>query len=161
MTHIHPRQDRSILVDAATDAGWAKTSWGEQARTRIRSADTLGRLAVIDYRAPAGFGPPHHMHRDDDEIFLMRSGTIVVSMSGRSWTAGPGDVVLLPRAVPHSWRAYGDDPVHIQVIAAPGTLETFFEHIAAQGLTELFQLISYFLNVGRRMHAQDLGRLGY
>jgi hypothetical protein len=43
---------RPLLVDSPSDSGFATTSWGEQARPRLRAAETEGRLAVLFYRAP-------------------------------------------------------------------------------------------------------------
>lgn len=126
---------RPLLVDSPSDAGFAATSWGEQARRRIRGVETEGRLSVLVYRAPAGFGPPRHLHRRDDEIFLIEQGTVVLWTPHDCRGAAPGDVVMLPRRVPHTWRAYGDDPVRFQVTVIPGEFETFFERIVERHLT--------------------------
>ena len=126
---------RPLLVDSPSDSGFATTSWGEQARPRLRAAETEGRLAVLFYRAPAGFGPPRHLHRQDDEIFLIEQGAIALWTPHECRTAGPGDVVMLPKVMPHTWRAYGDDPIRFQVTVTPGEFETFFERIVERKLT--------------------------
>jgi quercetin dioxygenase-like cupin family protein len=127
--------DRHQIVDSASDSGFAITSWGEQARIRLRSNDTQGRLSVLAYGAPAGFGPPRHLHREDDEVLLIEQGKIVLWTPHTCWKAGPGDLVLLPNGLPHTWRAYGDAPVRFQVTVAPGEFETFFELIVERNLT--------------------------
>jgi mannose-6-phosphate isomerase-like protein (cupin superfamily) len=106
MVPTPPFRTRSLLVDSPSDSGFATTSWGEQARPRLRVAETEGRLAMLFYRAPAGFGPPRHLHRQDDEIFLIEQGAIVLWTPHECRTAGPGDVVMLPKVMPHTWRAY-------------------------------------------------------
>ena len=126
---------RPLLVDSPSESGFATTSWGEQARPRLRAAETEGRLAVLFYRAPAGFGPPRHLHRQDDEIFLIEQGAIALWTPHECRTAGPGDVVMLPKVMPHTWRAYGDDPIRLQVTVTPGEFETFFERIVERNLT--------------------------
>ena len=126
---------RDLLVDADTDEGFTTTSWGEASRTRLSPDHTQGALAIIDYRAPPGFGPPRHFHHKDDEIFLIQSGDIVLWTPTGCRTAGPGDVILLPKLMPHTWRAYGDAPVRFQVTVAPGEFETFFERIVDRDLT--------------------------
>ena len=116
---------RPLLVDSPSDSGFAITSWGEQARPRLRAAETEGRLAVLFYRAPAGFGPPRHLHRQDDEIFLIEQGAIALWTPHECRTAGPGDVVMLPKVIPHTWRAYPSRPITLIVpIAADGGLDT-------------------------------------
>ena len=37
--------------------------------------------------------------------------------------------------MPHTWRAYGDDPIRFQVTVTPGEFETFFERIVERKLT--------------------------
>jgi mannose-6-phosphate isomerase-like protein (cupin superfamily) len=126
---------RTVRVDRVEASGTIRTAWGEQSRTRLSSADTLGTLSILDYRAPANFGPPRHLHRVDDEIFLLMQGELVLWSPEKCDTAKPGDLVLLPKGVPHTWRAYGPDSVHMQVIASAGQFESFFEDIVWQGLT--------------------------
>lgn len=127
--------DRQPLVDSASDSDFAITSWGEEARIRLRSNDTEGRISVLAYGAPAGFGPPRHLHRKDDEILLIEQGKIAVWTPQACRKAGPGDVVLLPKGLPHTWRAYGDASVRFQVTVAPGEFEPFFELIVERSLT--------------------------
>jgi quercetin dioxygenase-like cupin family protein len=126
---------RPLLVDSPSVSGFATNSWGERARVRLCGAQTEGRLSVLVYGAPAGFGPPRHLHRQDDEILLVEQGTIALWTPHECRTAGPGDVVMLPKGVPHTWRAYGDDSVRFQVTVTPGDFETFFERIVERNLT--------------------------
>ena len=127
--------DSRPLVDSPSDSGLSTTSWGERARIRLRGLNNGWRLSVLSYEAPAGFGPPRHLHRKDDEILLIENGVIALWTPQGSWTAGPGDMVMLPRAIPHAWRVYGEESVRFQVIVAPGEFETFFEQIVKQHLT--------------------------
>ena len=124
-----------LIVDSPTVSGFATTSWGEHARVRLRGTQTDGRLAMLVYECPPGFGPVRHLHRKDDEILLIERGTIAVWTPHECRTAGPGDVIMLPKRVPHTWRAYGDDPIRFQVIVTPGEFEPFFELIVERNLT--------------------------
>jgi uncharacterized cupin superfamily protein len=134
MDIVSNAKSRTVRVDRIEQNGMSHTSWGEQSRTRLASTDTLGTLSILDYRAPADFGPPRHQHSADDEIFLLMQGQLVLWTPEKCDTAKPGDLVLLPRGVAHTWRAYGPDPVHMQVITSPGQFETFFKDIVRQGL---------------------------
>jgi mannose-6-phosphate isomerase-like protein (cupin superfamily) len=124
-----------LIVAPYSDVGFAITSWGERARPRLRRAQTGGQLALLDYGAPKSFGPPRHLHYNDDEIFVVLQGTIALWTPAECRTARPGDVVLLPKGQGHTWRAYGEDPVRLQVTVVPGEFETFFERIAQPNLT--------------------------
>jgi len=46
----------------------------------------------------------------------------------------PGDVVLLPKDVPHAWRAFGGGSVHFTVTLVPGGFERFFSIVEARGI---------------------------
>jgi mannose-6-phosphate isomerase-like protein (cupin superfamily) len=126
---------RSLIVDPRSDTGFAITTWGERARPRLVRAQTSGQLAILDYGAPKSFGPPRHLHRNDDEIFVILQGTVALWTPSACRTAGPGDFVLLPKGQAHTWRAYGEDPVRLQVTVTPGEFETFFERIVQRNLT--------------------------
>jgi quercetin dioxygenase-like cupin family protein len=130
-----PNGPRSLIVAPYSDVGFAITSWGERARPRLRRAQTGGQLALLDYGAPKSFGPPRHLHRNDDEIFVVLQGTIALWTPVECRIARPGDVVLLPKGQGHTWRAYGEDPVRLQVTLVPGEFETFFERIVQRNLT--------------------------
>jgi mannose-6-phosphate isomerase-like protein (cupin superfamily) len=126
---------RSLIVAPYSDGDFAITSWGERARPRLRRAQTGGQLALLDYGAPKSFGPPRHLHYNDDEIFEVLEGTLALWTPAECLTARPGDVVLLPKRLGHTWRAYGEDQVRLRVTVAPGEFETFFELIAQRNLT--------------------------
>jgi hypothetical protein len=100
----------------------------------LSASATGGALALLDYHAPAGFGPPRHLHRNDDEIFLILSRHLVLWTPRHCRVVGPESVVLLPKQIAHTWRGCGDADVHLQVIVAPGKVERFFERIVQQGL---------------------------
>ena len=124
-----------ILLDPAATMAPARTDWGEQSHTRLSSQDTNGVLAIIDYRAPAGFGPPRHIHQREDEIFHVLEGHAVVWTPDNSFVVGPGDLVSLPMGLAHTWRAFGDQPVHFTLTVTPGGFEAFFPTIEQRGLT--------------------------
>ncbi|WP_245297077.1 MULTISPECIES: cupin domain-containing protein [Rhodomicrobium] len=89
---------------------------------------------MLDCLVPAGFETPRHLHRNDDAIFLIELGTIVLWTPALCRTARRGDVVLLPKQIPHTWRAYGDAAVYFQVTVTPGKFASFFKGIADRSL---------------------------
>jgi uncharacterized cupin superfamily protein len=88
---------RPVSIDRAASSGIvSRTSWGEQSRIRIGPADSGGQLTILDYRAPAGFGPPRHLHHREDEVIELIEGQAVVWTPNLSFVLAPGDLVLLP-----------------------------------------------------------------
>ncbi|KQS41784.1 hypothetical protein ASG14_04875 [Pedobacter sp. Leaf194] len=133
-TMKNTQNSRTLIIDHPSD-DMSTTSWGEQARTIIPRSKALDRVMLQDYKAPKNFGPPVHLHRNEDEILILKQGTIVVWTPQKSAVAKAGDTIMLPRTVPHTWRAYGDESVHMTVITAPGEFESFISDIAKDNLT--------------------------
>src|SRR6266516_1734977 len=90
---------RPVSIDRAASSGIVS-------RIRIGPADSGGQLTILDYRAPAGFGPPRHLHHREDEVLELIEGQAVFWTPHRSFVLAPGDLVLLPKLGPHTWRAY-------------------------------------------------------
>jgi mannose-6-phosphate isomerase-like protein (cupin superfamily) len=142
---------RPVSIDRATSGGIAsRTSWGEESHIRVGPADSEGQLTILDYRAPANFGPPRHLHHREDEVFELIEGQAVVWTPDLSLVLAPGDLVLLPKLRPHTWRAYGPKGVRFTVTLAPSGFERFFVDIERQRLlaTDVAELRAVAAEVG-------------
>ena len=126
---------RPVSVDRAASSGTvSRTSWGEESRVRVGPADSEGQLTILDYRAPASFGPPRHLHHREDEVFELIEGQAVVWTHNLSYVLAPGDLVLLPKRGPHTWRAYGPKGIRFTVTFTPSGFERFFQEIERRRL---------------------------
>src|SRR6266699_6269001 len=65
---------------------------------------TEGRIAVMELLAPKGFASPLHIHRNEDEFFVVLSGEVRVQHGENVVEAVAGSVVYGPRGVPHGFR---------------------------------------------------------
>lgn len=96
------------------------------------SGQTGGVLSfVVHDLAPRALGSPVHTHAHEDEWSYVLDGTLGVELDGRDVTAGPGDLVLKPRGVPHAFWNAGDTPARLLEVITPGGFEGYFEEIAA------------------------------
>jgi mannose-6-phosphate isomerase-like protein (cupin superfamily) len=126
---------RPISIDRAASSGVVSwTSWGEESRIRIGPADSGGELTILDYRAPASFGPPRHLHHREDEVLELIEGQAVFWTPNLSFVLAPGDLVLLPKLGPHTWRAYGPKGVRFTATFTPSGFERFFQDIERRRL---------------------------
>src|SRR6266436_3861501 len=126
---------RPVAIDRASSTAMvSRTSWGEESHIRVGPEASGGQLTILDYRAPAGFGPPRHLHQQEDEVIELVEGQVVVWTPERSFVLAPGDLVLLPKHVPHTWRAYGAEPIRFTVTFTPSGFERFFPDIERLGL---------------------------
>jgi quercetin dioxygenase-like cupin family protein len=76
---------------------------------------------------PPGGGPPAHTHASEDEIFSLLAGELEFLSGGQTFTAGTGDVVLLPRTVRHRSRNVGLHPAKMLFLFTPGGPENIFK----------------------------------
>ena len=106
-------------------AGDGPDLWFLDTRMSVKAGgeQTNGAFTFIEWSAPAGFGPPPHRHDREDEAFYLIEGGIDVRCGDRTWTAGPGDFVFLPRGIPHSFTV--TEPVHGLQITSPAGFERF------------------------------------
>jgi len=71
---------------------------------KVVSADSGGRLAVLEVEIPARTLVKPHRHAREDEFSLVLSGTVGVRTGDRVQDAGPGSYLVKPRGVPHAQR---------------------------------------------------------
>lgn len=77
-----------------------------------------------------GQSVPTHLHVDQDEFILVQFGHLCVTLDGEQIEAGPGDLVRMPRGLPHRYEN-----------RSPGTARALFWVSPAQRLAELFAAI--------------------
>lgn len=98
---------------------------GSLVTTKATGAQTGGRLTVVEFVNPAGFAPPLHRHLHEDEMFYVLSGSAEFRCDGESLTAGPGDFVLLPAGLAHTFLVAADEPLRTLQITTPAGFEQF------------------------------------
>jgi quercetin dioxygenase-like cupin family protein len=128
----------TIVSRAGSMGESAITAWGEQACIRALRLDAHNNFCILDYRAPAGFGPPRHLHYLQDEVLDILEGSIVVWSPSWCGVLHQGDVVSLPSGIPHAWRSIDDRAVHFTITVTPGGpggFKEFFPTIQQRNLT--------------------------
>ncbi|RKN50880.1 cupin domain-containing protein [Micromonospora endolithica] len=108
-----------------SDQGTPYWFLGNLVTLKAAGADTGGRLTVAEFLNPPGFAPPLHRHQVEDEMFYVISGTARFECAGESLHAGPGDFVLLPVGVPHTFVVGPDEPLRALQITTPSGFEGF------------------------------------
>jgi mannose-6-phosphate isomerase-like protein (cupin superfamily) len=126
MNTVTKTPPRTALVTGARDG---EALWFRDNRMTIkaREADTGGAYALVEAWAPAGSGPPLHIHHSDDEAFWVLSGRLVMRCGEDEFLAGSGDFVFLPRGVPHTFRVEDEGDARMLVVLSPGGGERLFE----------------------------------
>jgi quercetin dioxygenase-like cupin family protein len=103
---------------------------GDLIQPIITSEMTEGRFQLALTHSKAGSEPPLHEHDAEDEIFYLLEGEVSFWAADTEVTLGPGDCILMPKDVPHIFRAANDAEAKWLVMTAPGGLEKFFRAVS-------------------------------
>ncbi len=109
---VHPER-------AAIPGPWRVLAGGDR---------TAGQVIFGEARLPArSSGPGLHVHTREDEAAYVISGVITFVVGDRRFEASAGELVWLPRNVPHTFANLGDEPVWALGVTTPAGLEGMFE----------------------------------
>jgi len=130
----------------------------------LAGADATGGAAsfVIHPLAPRTLGSPVHTHTHEDEWTFVLEGQVGVQVGDEVVLAGPGDLVLKPRHVPHAFWNPTDAPARLLEVITPGGFETYFEglgRILAEPVPDLSRLGELAARHSVRMDPASVPRL--
>jgi len=86
---------------------------------------TGGQLTVRRFDVSKGEAPPFHVHNNQDEVFLLLSGSALVWADEEEHELLEGGIVFLPRRIPHGYRITSER-ADLLLISTPGGLEKMF-----------------------------------
>src|SRR5438067_3205005 len=69
---------------------------------KATSEQTEGRFAAMELLAPKGFASPLHIHRREDEFFVVLSGEVRVQHGDAVMEAVAGTIVFGPRGIAYA-----------------------------------------------------------
>ena len=123
-----------------------------------------GRFSMLEHPlAPRALGAPVHTHAREDEYSLVLEGTIGVEVEGDAFQAGPGEIVVKPRGLPHAFWNPTDQPARILEVISPGGFESYFAELggilASPGPPDLAALGQLAARYELAMEPESIGRL--
>ena len=100
-------------------------------RFMIDGEATGGRFSLVEHPLGAHrLGAPLHTHRNEDEYSYVLEGRVGVQLGDEVLEAGPGDLVLKPRGVPHTFWNAGDTNARLLELISPAGFENYFRELA-------------------------------
>lgn len=73
---------------------------------------------------------PVHIHPTQDEFILVQEGELDLKLDGEWTKAGPGDLVRMPKGVPHGYFNKSDKPCRALFWVSPaGKLKELFDEL--------------------------------
>jgi quercetin dioxygenase-like cupin family protein len=131
-----PRSTEPVKVASGADRHEKPCNLGDQSTIdrKVCSADTGGQLFVIENHAQTQFGPPRHVHHNQDEWFHVLSGEVEIEVGEQRYRLMPGDSLLAPRGLPHAWAQIAPEGGRLLIAFQPaGKMEAFFAELARLG----------------------------
>lgn len=147
--------------------------WGMSACISVKlPADAAEdrRASAIEILAPPEFGPPLHIHHEEDELLQVLEGTVrVVCGDNIDAILETGGFAFLPRGVSHAFWVL-DGPARLLLVFTPGGAEAMFVDsgqpadgarlpeagAVAPGAMEPFEARHHVETVGPPLGASDL-----
>jgi mannose-6-phosphate isomerase-like protein (cupin superfamily) len=109
--------------DPATPGPWQVLARGDR---------TAGTVMFGEARLPPRTsGPGLHVHSREDEAAFVIAGVMTFVVGERRFEATAGELVWLPREVPHTFANLGDEPAWVFGTTTPAGLEDMFAEQAA------------------------------
>lgn len=97
---------------------------GAKFTIKVLTSETNGNYTVLDVIHPPNIGPALHMHPKGPETFCIVDGNYEFILDGKSTFGKSGDVIFVPKGVPHRFIV-GPQGGRAIVISPPG-LEFYF-----------------------------------
>jgi quercetin dioxygenase-like cupin family protein len=125
-----PSNTAPYVVDR--DEGEHRHFLNHLATTKVDAGES-GSMSAIEFVAPEGFGPPLHVHEDEDEVMIVLDGEIAIRSGGRMQIGTMGSTVHLPHGVPHTFQVVSESARFTTVSARLNGAPRFGRFVAELG----------------------------
>ena len=113
-----------------TDQGRSLQLGGLGVVFKIGAEATGGSLAVVEHPIGPGVLIFPHVHQHEDEYSFVIEGTIGARVGDQVLEARPGDCIVKPRGVPHTFWNPNPTTARVLEIISPAGFEGYFDELA-------------------------------
>ena len=92
---------------------------------RVSEREGSDHISVLEHHAPHGDSPPLHVHRAEDEIFVVLEGAFRFQVGETERAVAAGETILAPKGVPHTYRVESKEGGRWLTITSGGDFERF------------------------------------
>ena len=96
---------------------------------KLTGLDTESSVTVVYQDNPPNTQIPMHVHQNEDELYTVIEGEIEFTVDGKTTLLKGGDIIFLPRNLPHTWKVVGPDNAKVYLNIFPSGLENMFEEL--------------------------------
>ena len=91
---------------------------------------STGSTYAFETNSEPGQFVPVHIHPTQDEFILVQEGSLDLKLDGQWFRANAGDLIRMPRGIPHGYFNKSDTPTRALFWVSPaGKLEALFEKL--------------------------------
>ncbi|MBC8085598.1 MAG: cupin domain-containing protein [Hymenobacter sp.] len=129
---VSPHLDSGFVVAAGTGRLGEQIRLGGHSPTDLKVAaqDTGGAFSLWEYTGHEKGGPPLHVHPHQDEAFYVLTGTYRFRVGKAEHELMAGDLIFLPRNVPHTFAQLTESGRLLCFFQPAGRMEDFFREAA-------------------------------
>jgi mannose-6-phosphate isomerase-like protein (cupin superfamily) len=104
----------------------------------------MGHMRLLNPFAAPGCSPPMHLHRHEEEHFVVLAGTYRILIDNRVFDAPVGTSVTVPRGARHSWRNISNETGRLLVILTPGGFEECIQTIRDSPADKILEIAAHY-----------------
>lgn len=124
---IDPRDRLRYTRKGEREALWFL---GERVEFLLTGDMTDNKLMFYYHHSKPSSQPPLHEHVGEDEILFIVKGGVTFWAADQEVTLGEGDIIVLPRDLPHTFRSLPDQESGWYVLTSPASFENFIRDVA-------------------------------
>lgn len=95
---------------------------GDTIRLLVGSEQSSGAITIVEGTMHGG-GPPLHIHDVEDEVYVVLEGVLTFQVGEQHGTLSAGEVLWLPRGIPHTVANLSGAPCRWVATCTPGGIE--------------------------------------
>ncbi|EMI15781.1 Cupin 2 conserved barrel domain-containing protein [Rhodopirellula maiorica SM1] len=99
---------------------------GDVYRFLATGEETDGKYTTFEANVPPGSGPPPHVHRREEESFLVLEGEMTFQLGDDRFVADEGTFLNMPVGSLHCFKNESDKTARLLITLAPAGLEQMF-----------------------------------
>ena len=123
---------------------WLQITPGERFKIRTSVEETEGAFAMLELVADPRNGAPMHIHKNEDEHFIVLEGTLHIANGDKTLDAPAGTAVTVRKGVPHAWCNLSETPLRMLLVFSPGHIERLFREVAARQSDDIAAILDKF-----------------
>ena len=103
------------------------------ATVKVAAGGSDSGLSLVEFTALRGFGPPLHVHVEEDELMYVLDGEIQIGLGEPATVVATGAVVTLPHGVAHTWQVVSEQARFLTVNAGRRSRPSFDQFVEVLG----------------------------